>query len=131
MYILWHVLNCSLIGPSRPPGNFAVSSSTPTSLTLTWDEVTCIFRHVTITSYQLRHVENGTNTVMGTLVSGSNTLTRTIEGLLPRTTYMLSIAAQNIDFDVVPPVITTGVSTEIFATTMAPSGEELSLSLAK
>ncbi len=109
-----------MIGPSRPPENFAVSSSTAISLTLTWEEVTCIYRHVTITGYQLRHVENGTDAVMGTLV---NTLTRTIEDLLPRTTYMLTIAAQHIDFNVVPPVILAGVSTEIFATTMAPSGE--------
>ena len=68
-------------------------SSTFSSITVTWDELSCVERNGVITGYR---IEYGNTTFHRTnLVVGESNTTLTVTGLHPLSTYMLRVAAFN------------------------------------
>ena len=91
MFISLHV------DPSSPPGNLQVSSTSHTSITITWDRVPCVDRNADITQYTVRYGPAGTDTSRGFSVTDINNRMFTAMTLVPRTSYTIQVEAAHID----------------------------------
>ena len=88
---VYHIITA----PSGSPGNIMSTGSTSTSITLTWDRLSCEERNGEITGYSIQYgitSFTATDTVTGTSPSDR---TFTASELLPLTTYRFRIRAVN------------------------------------
>ena len=91
MFISLHV------APSSPPANLQVSSTSHTSITITWDRVPCVDRNAEITQYTVRYGPTGADSSRGFSVSDINNRMFTAMTLIPRTNYTIQVEADHID----------------------------------
>jgi hypothetical protein len=80
--------------PSGIPGPISFTDVNLTSITLQWSELPCSDRNGEITGYTVEYSSTTpphTNTVT---VSGSSNTRLVVGGLLPRTSYTISVRAQ-------------------------------------
>ena len=78
--------------PSAPPSSID-TSSTPTTITVQWEMVRCIYRNGEITGYSVRYSGGGSTDTMP--VMGGDNRQATISGLTPSTDYTIEVAAVN------------------------------------
>ena len=83
-------------GPCVPPGNIT-STSTPTSITVMWDRLSCVDRNGEITGYRIQYGITTLSTTVNITGTSASDRTFTAYGLVPLTTYMFRIAAINSD----------------------------------
>ena len=81
--------------PSAAPANFSLISQTPTSVTVTWEPVLCMYRNGVITDYVIRYKELNTGLVSNKTIEGDKMRVFEITGLKPSTQYEIKIAAVN------------------------------------
>ena len=81
--------------PSAAPANFSLVSQTPTSVTVTWEPVLCMYRNGLIIGYIIRYKELNTGLVSNKTIAGDNMRMFEITGLKPSTQYEIKIAAVN------------------------------------
>ena len=81
--------------PSAAPANFSLVSQTPTSVTVTWEPVLCMYRNGLITDYVIKYKELNTSLVSNKTIEGDNMRVFEITGLKPSTQYEIKIAAVN------------------------------------
>ena len=81
--------------PSAAPANFSLVSQTPTSVTVTWEPVLCMYRNGLITGYVIKYNELNTGLVSNKTIGGDNMRMFEITGLKPSTQYEIKIAAMN------------------------------------
>ena len=75
--------------PSAASANFSLVSETPTSVTVTWEPVLCMYRNGLITDYVIKYNE------LNTGLLSNKTRMFEITGLNPSTQYEIKIAAVN------------------------------------
>ena len=83
------------LGPSGSPENLISTGSNSTSITLTWDRLSCEDRNGEITGYRIQYGISAFNTTMMITGTSPSDRTFTASGLVPLTTYMFRIAAVN------------------------------------
>ena len=114
-----HVLYTA--APSAPPVDLMVSSTSPTSISLSWGEVPCLDRNVDgITGYQIV-IRTTSDDVIRGRERDHSTRIFTANGLIPRTNYTFEVNAlyEDINLDNYifgPAAVITGV-------TAAPQGK--------
>ena len=81
--------------PSAAPANFSLVSQTPTSVTVTWEPVLCMYRNGLITDYVIKYKELNTGLVSNKTIEGDKMRMFEITGLKPSTQYEIKIAAVN------------------------------------
>ena len=81
--------------PSAAPANFSLVSETPTSVTVTWEPVLCMYRNGLITGYVIRYKELNTGLVSNKTIAGDKTRMFKITGLKQSTQYEIKITAVN------------------------------------
>ena len=81
--------------PSAAPANFSLVSQTPTSVTVTWEPVLCMYHNGVITGYVIKYKELNTGLVGNKTIAGHNMRVFEITGLKPSTQYEIKIAAVN------------------------------------
>ena len=86
----------STAAPSAGPSSVTFGDSNLTSITVQWGEIPCSERNGEITGYTVEYSSTHNNRRhSGSLtVSGANTRTSVVGGLLPSTTYTFSVRAQ-------------------------------------
>ena len=92
MFISLHVAS------SSPPPNLQVSSTSHTSITITWDRVPCVDRNVDITQYSVIYGPTGTDSNRTISVTDINNRMFTAMTLIPRTNYTIQVRAAHADF---------------------------------
>ena len=113
-----HVLYTAV--PSAPPVDLMVSSTSPTSISLSWGEVPCIDRNVDgITVYQIV-----TRTTSDNVIRGRERYHRTRmftnNSLIPRTNYTFEVNARYDDINLTNPLF--GPAAVIAGVTAIPQG---------
>ena len=79
-------------GPSSPPESLNISSTSPTSISITWGDVPCRERNVdTITGYRVKYHSNHLNPHGNQIVQANRTFTAS--KLIPRTNYTFEVRA--------------------------------------
>ena len=87
-----HVLYTA--APSAPPRDLMVSSTSPTSISLSWGEVPCTDRNVDrITGYQIVTRTTSDNVIRG-MERDHSTRMFTVNHLIPRTNYTFAVNAR-------------------------------------
>ena len=87
----FYVINY-VTAPSSPPKSLRVSSTSPTSISITWGDVPCRERNVdTITGYRVKYHSNHLNPHGNQIVQANRTFTAS--QLIPRTTYTFEVMA--------------------------------------
>ena len=81
--------------PSAAPANFSLVSQTPTSVTVTWEPVLCMYRNGLISGYVIKYKELNTGLVGNKTIAGDKMRMFEITGLKPSTQYEIKIAAVN------------------------------------
>ena len=81
--------------PSAAPANFSLVSQTPTSVTVTWEPVLCMYRNGVIIGYVIKYKELNTGLLSNKTITGDNMGMFEITGLKPSTQYEIKIAAVN------------------------------------
>ena len=90
-----HVLYTA--APSAPPVDLIVSSTSPTSVSLSWEEVPCAGRNVDrITGYQI-FTRTTSDDVIRDRIRDHSTRMFTADHLIPRTNYTFEINARYED----------------------------------
>ena len=56
--------------PSAAPANFSLANRMPTSITVTWEPVLCMYRNGLITDYVIRYKELNTGLVSNKTIEG-------------------------------------------------------------
>ena len=108
-----HVLYTA--APSAPPANLMISSTSPTSISLSWGEVPCADRNVDgITEYQIVTRTTSDN-VIRDRERDHSTRMFTANRLIPKTNYTFEVNARYDDINLNNPLfgpanITTGVT---------------------
>ena len=81
--------------PSGPPSSLDVNvARTLTSITVQWGEVLCDKRNGEITGYIVEYSSTSPSHSGTLTVSGADTRTAVLGGLLPSTTYTITVRAQ-------------------------------------
>ena len=109
MFISLHV------APSSPPANIQVSSTSHTSITITWDRVPCVHRNVEINEYTVIYGPTGTDSRSVFSVTDTNNRMFTAITLIPRTSYTIQVIANHVDlgaglFLAGPHAVVTGIT---------------------
>ena len=109
MFISLHV------APSSPPPNLQVSSTSHTSITITWDRVPCVDRNAEITQYTVIYGLTGTDSSRALSVTDINNRMFTAMTLIPRTNYTIQVEAAHLDisasvFLIGPRATVTGIT---------------------
>ncbi|XP_064386138.1 mucin-2-like isoform X3 [Halichondria panicea] len=107
--------------PSGPVLNLVASSFSSTSVTITWDRVSCAMRNSDITGYQISYVYTVEGTTLDSVnIPGTDMREFTASGLIPRTQYTF----------LVTPLSNSGMGTQVASVVRETSlAEELSLFL--
>ena len=96
--------------PSSPPESLNVSSTSPTSISITWGDVPCRERNVDmITGYRVKYHSNYSNPHGNQTVQADNK-TFTASQLIPRTNYTFEVRAFHNYSHIGPPANVTGVT---------------------
>ena len=114
-----HVLYTA--APSVPPVDLMVSSTSPTSISLSWEEVQCADRNVDrITGYQIVTRTTSDN-VIRRRERDHSTRMFTANGLIPRTNYTFEVNARYDDINLNNPLF--GPAAVITGVTAVPQGK--------
>ena len=114
-----HVLYTA--APSAPPVDLMVSSTSPTSISLSWEEVPCAGRNVDrITEYQIVTRTTSDNVIRGR-VRRHGTRMFTANRLIPRTNYTFEVTARYDDINLNNPLF--GPAAVITEVTAVPQGK--------
>lgn len=107
--------------PSEAPESVQATTTTQTSIVVTWSRVTCIDRNAEITNYAIRDAIAGDMDFNGRSVP---TFPRQylVEGLIPGTNYTIGVAAQHVDLSASPPIFLAGVEGTVMASTLPVEG---------
>ena len=81
--------------PSAAPTSVITSSDSPSSITIQWEMVPCIYRNGDITGYSVQYGVMGSESPQIMDVTRSDALHTTISGLRPSRTYSIQVAARN------------------------------------
>ena len=81
--------------PSRGPTSIIPGNTTPTSITVHWQEVPCLHRNGEITGYIVQVIDSN-DTLKGTVNVSNNAQKATVSGLTPSTLHTVQVAAVNI-----------------------------------
>ena len=81
--------------PSAAPANFSLVSQMPTSVTVTWEPVLCMYRNGLIIGYVIKYKELNNDLVGNKTIAGDNMRMFEITGLKSSTQYEIKIAAMN------------------------------------
>ena len=84
----------STAAPNAVPSSVTFGDSNLTSITVQWGEIPCSERNGEITGYKVEYSSAGPPHSGSLTVSGANTRTSVVGGLLPSTTYTFSVRAQ-------------------------------------
>ena len=84
----------STAAPSGGPSSVTFGDSNLTSITVQWGEIPCSERNGEITGYTVEYSSTDPPHSGSLTVSGANTRTSVVGGLLPSTTYTFSVRAQ-------------------------------------
>ena len=114
-----HVLYTA--APSAPPVDLIVSSTSPTSISLSWGEVPCADRNVNgITGYQIVTRTTSDNEIRGRERDHSARMF-TVDRLIPRTNYTFEVNARYDDVNLNDPLF--GPAAVITGVTAVPQGK--------
>ena len=114
-----HVLYTA--APSAPPKNLMVTSTSPTNISLSWEEVECVNRNVDgITGYQIVTRTTSDNVIRGRERDHSVRMF-TDDRLIPRTNYTFEINARYDDINLNNPLF--GPAAVITGVTAVPQGK--------
>ena len=114
-----HVLYTA--APSAPPVDLMVSSTSPTSISLSWGEIPCIHRNVDrITGYQIVTRTTSDN-VIRDRERDHRTRMFTANRLIPRTNYTFEVNAHYDDINLNNPLF--GPAAVITGVTEVPQGK--------
>ena len=114
-----HVLYTA--APSVPPTDLIISSTSPTSISLSWGEVPCVDRNVDrITGYQIVTRTTSDNEIRGR-ERDHNTRMFTDDHLIPRTNYTFEVNARYEDNQLENPF--HGPAAVITGVTAVPQGK--------
>ena len=91
MYNFYNIL----IAPYSSVSNITFSSVTATSITVSWDEISCFGQNGPITGYFLTYTDITSNTSYTVNITGGDNRTYHLTGLVPYTNYAVSIGAYN------------------------------------
>ena len=113
-----HVLYTA--APSAPPVDLMVSSTSPTSISLSWGEVPCVDRNVDrITGYQIVTRTTSDNVIRDRERDHSTTMF-TVDNFIPRTNYTFEVNARYDDINLKIPLF--GPAAVIAGVTAIPQG---------
>lgn len=118
-----------LTGPSSPPTNLTVSSTSHTNITFIWGRVPCVDRNAEVTQYVGRYTPTaraGSGDLGFTVTDSSNRM-HIIMGLIPRTSYTIQVEASHIDLSVSPPVFLTGPPATVTSVTEPSPGNYINM----
>ena len=119
----YHLLFLELIlAPSVPPV-LRVTSATPTTISIAWDEIPCLMRNGRIFRYIVSfcHVSVAINCQSFTIITDISNGTLTFNNLIPRSSYNITIRADSEDPVILIPY-TGSLSQPITADAAAPQG---------
>ena len=101
---LVHGYHVYCAAPSAPPNNLVISSTSPTSISLSWEEVPCVDRNVDgITGYQIVYRTTSDNEIRGRERDHSTRMF-TVNGLIPRINYTFEVNANHDDINLIFPL---------------------------
>ena len=109
--------------PSSPPESLNVSSTSPTSISITWGDVQCKERNVDmITGYSVTYFcNNNCSSPFGNETVEAQSRTFTASRLIPRTNYTFEVRAFHSNRSTSYKL--TGLPTEVTRTTETPEGK--------
>ncbi len=96
---LIHTIISLNTAPTSPPDGLTVTSTSPTSISITWGTVPCAGRNAEITQYTVFYnpTSDPSDRTSGSVMDTSNRVF-TASGLIPRTEYTIEVTADHIDF---------------------------------
>ena len=107
--------------PSAPPVDLMVSSTSPTSISLSWGEVPCLDQNVDgITGYQIVTRTTSDNKLRGRERDHSTRMF-TVNRLIPRTNYTFEVYASHDNINLNNPLF--GPAAVITGVTAVPQGK--------
>ena len=106
--------------PSLPPV-LRVTSATPTTISIAWDEIPCLMRNGMIFRYIVSFCQvSVTNCQSFTIVTDVSNRTLTFNNLIPRSSYNIAIRADSQDL--VTFILYAGSFSQVTADTAASQG---------
>ena len=94
VFVLMVVVVVTNVAPSGSPSSIMFSSTTLTSISVQWGEVPCEDRNGEITGSIVEYSSTSPSHSGTQTVSGADTRTAVLGGLLPSTTYTFTVRAQ-------------------------------------